>query len=259
MTETVSRDRDSFLRQVFRLVSTVRDDTSRAVGIGIPGRVSGTNGAVHSAGYLDIGGLDLSHLVMEATELPCRIENDATMALIAEAQNTSELVAMITIGTGIGGALLRDGRPFYGSDFAGQFGHIIVAQDGPLCNCGQRGCVETFCAGPALGSLIAQAGISKGTSASDILAIAAGGDEVATQIVTDWTTPMQRALQSLVAVVDPAFIILGGGLGADMAQALARKPDVVDWFDRPIKAARLGDKAGVVGAGLAALFLENDS
>lgn len=256
--EAVSPDRDEFFAQVLRLVSSVRDDTSRAVGIGVPGRVAGTTGAIHSAGYLDIGGLDLSHLVMEATQLPCHLENDATMALIAEAHDTSGLVAMITVGTGIGGALLRDGRPFCGSNFAGQFGHMVVAPDGPLCNCGQRGCVETLCAGPALGVLIAQAGFPKGTSASDILAIAAGGNVAAAQIVTDWAIPMQRALQSLVAVVDPARIILGGGLGADMVQALARAPDVSDWFDRPLTAARLGDDAGVIGAGLAALLLERN-
>lgn len=256
--EPVSPDRDGFLAQVLRLVSSVRDDTSRAIGIGIPGRVAGTNGAIHSAGYIDIAGLDLSHLVTEATQLTCHVENDATMALIAEAHDTSGLVAMITVGTGVGGALLRDGRPFCGSDFAGQFGHMVVASDGPLCKCGQRGCVETLCAGPALGALIAQAGFSKGTSASDILAIAAGGDVEAAQIVTDWAAPMQRALQSLVAVVDPARIILGGGLGADMARALAQGPDVGNWFDRPITAACFGDDAGVIGAGLAALLLERN-
>ncbi len=257
--EPVSSDRDGFTAQVLRLIATVREESSRAVGIGIPGRVSGTTGAIHSAGYLDIAGLDLARVVTEETGLPCHLENDATMALVAEAHDTSGLVAMITIGTGVGGALLQDGRPFCGSDFAGQFGHMVVASDGPLCNCGRRGCVETLCAGPALGALIAQAGFAKDTTAADILSAADSGDAAAIQIIADWVAPMERALQSLTAVVDPVRIILGGGLGVDMAQALARKSPPVSWFNRPITAARLGDAAGVIGAGLAALMLDRNA
>lgn len=254
--EPVSTDRDGFLAQVLSLIASVRGDTTRAVGIGIPGRVAGSTGAIHSAGYLDIAGLDLARRVTEATGLPCHLENDATMALMAEAHDSTGLVAMITIGTGVGGGLLRDGRPFHGSDFAGQFGHIVVAADGPLCNCGQRGCVETLCAGPALGALIERAGFAQGATASDILAASDGGSAAARQLVTDWAGPMRRALQTLVAVVDPAQIFLGGGLGREMARALAHVPGGGDWFDRPVAAARLGDDAGVIGAGLAGLAFE---
>lgn len=251
MAEPVAPDRAEFVAQVLRLIEAVRDDSTCAVGIGLPGRIAGVTGGVHSAGYLDIAGLDLAGVVTEQTGLPCRIGNDAAMALVAEAQGMSGLIAMITVGTGVGGALLLDGRPFYGSNFAGQFGHMVVDQNGPLCKCGQRGCVETFCAGPALGALIAKGGWPDTTKAQDLLDAADAGDKAAAELVKAWASPMTRALQSLIAVVDPACIILGGGLGHDMARALGHLPKAGTWFDRPVVAARMGDDAGTIGAGLA--------
>lgn len=252
--EPVIADRDGFTEQVLRLTAATRDKTTRAVGIGIPGRVAGTTGAIRSAGYLDIADLDLAQCVTQVTDLPCHLENDATMALMAEAHDASGLIAMMTIGTGVGGALLRDGRPFHGSDFAGQFGHLVVAEDGPPCNCGRRGCVETFCAGPALAALMAGAGFAKGTSVTDILTAAEGGDVAAKALLAKWVAPMHSAIQSLVAVIDPSQIFLGGGLGREMARALACVPNTNAWFDRPVCGARLGDDAGVIGAGLAGLI-----
>lgn len=254
IAEPVVTNREGFKAQVLRLIDTVRDETTKSVGIGIPGRVAGYTGAIHSAGYLDIAGENLIALVRAAADLPCRVENDATMALIAEGRGTSGLIAMITVGTGVGGALLRDGSPFYGSDFAGQFGHMVVAADGPVCNCGRQGCIETFSAGRALGDLISKAGLSKSTVAADLLTAAESGDTLAKDIIAQWSEPMKRAIQSLVAIVDPAQVILGGGLGIDMARALSHNTVESEWFDRPLTAARLGDDAGVIGAGLAGFF-----
>lgn len=252
--ERVVSDRTGFASQALRLIAAVRDDTTCAVGIGIPGRVDGNTGAILSAGNLDIAGLDLSALVRAEAKLPCRIENDAAMALIAEGQGTVDLIAMVTVGTGVGGALLRGGQPFYGGSFAGQFGHIVVASDGPLCNCGRTGCVETFSAGPALALLIAKEGLPATTDAANLLSAADEGDTRAETILTLWADPMKRALQTLMAIVDPTKVIIGGGLGVYMARAVNRNSPQNAWFNRPVVAARLGDNAGVIGAGLAGLL-----
>ncbi|MEO0385478.1 MAG: ROK family protein [Pseudomonadota bacterium] len=253
--ERVVSDRTGFASQALRLIAAVRDDTTCAVGIGIPGRVDGNTGAILSAGNLDIAGLDLSALVRTEAKLPCRIENDAAMALIAEGQGTVDLIAMVTVGTGVGGALLRGGQPFYGGSFAGQFGHIVVASDGPLCNCGRTGCVETFSAGPALALLIAKEGLPATTDAANLLSAADEGDTRAETILTLWADPMKRALHTLMAIVDPTKVIIGGGLGVYMARAVNRNSPQNAWFNRPVVAARLGDNAGVIGAGLAGLLV----
>ena len=253
--EPVARDRDGFVAQLVRLVCAVRDDTTVGVGIGIPGRVDGRDGSIHSAGYLDIAGLDLPALLARKTDLPARVENDATMALIAEGHRRPEgadgLIAMATIGTGIGGAILAGGNPCYGSGFAGQFGHIVVDAAGPACNCGRTGCVETFSSGTALGGLIANAGLPRYTTAETLLAKAAAGDDEAAALLEVWASPLQRALETLVSAIDPRLVLIGGGLGHAMVEALARLPRRSRWFDLPVEAAQLGDEAGVTGAAIA--------
>lgn len=252
--EPVCRDRHGFPAQMQRLVTAIRTASDVGVGIGIPGRVDGRSGEIRSAGYLDIAGLDLGGRIARATGLPVRIENDATMALLAEGQaspgGTRGLLFMITVGTGIGGAALQDGVPWYGGGYAGQFGHIVVGEGGPRCNCGRTGCVETFSSGTALGRLMAEAALPEGTRAEDLLARAEAGDDVAATLLDRWARPFQRAIETLVAVGDPRLILIGGGLGGEMARALARLPKRGDWFDLPVAAAALGDAAGVIGAGL---------
>ena len=254
--EPVRSDRAGLAAQVAGLLARVRQDGDAAVGIGIPGRVEAATGTIVSAGFLDIAGLDLVAVVAEATGLPARIENDATMALLAEAAARPEgaggLVAMMTVGTGIGGAMILDGRPWSGGGHAGQFGHIRVAEDGPPCNCGRRGCVETFSSGTALGRLLAGAGYPEGHRAEDLLAAAEGGDAAARALLDRWAAPMRRAIDSLVAMADPRLVLIGGGLGAQMVRALEGLSDPSPWFGFPVAPARLGDDAGVIGAGLRA-------
>ena len=187
ISEPVRRDRDGFARQLLRLVAEMRERGTVGIGIGIPGRVDGARGAIWSAGYLDIAGLNLPVLCAEATGLAARVENDATMALIAEAGHRRNgekgVIAMMTVGTGIGGAILKDGAPWHGGGFAGQLGHIVVAEDGPPCNCGRTGCVETLSSGTALGNIVAHTGLDRTLSAEDLFVRAAEGDEIAANIL----------------------------------------------------------------------------
>lgn len=255
--EPVERAKDAFAAQLLRLVIALRSDTDRAVGIGIPGRVDARAGVIRSAGYLEIAGLDLPRIVERETSLPVRIENDATMALLSEAracpEGTRGLILMLTVGTGIGGALLEDGAPWHGGGFAGQFGHIVVAKDGPPCNCGRQGCVETFSSGTALARLVTEAELPEGTRAAELFERANRGDKVCSHVLGRWARPMQRAIESLVAMADPWRVIVGGGLGTEMVLALETLPARSDWFPLPVEAATLGDKAGVIGAGLRGL------
>lgn len=258
--EPVVQDRDGFTAQLLRLIGQVRDASSGGVGIGIPGRVDGAGQHILSAGYLDIAGLDLPDLIERKIGLPARIENDATMALIAEGHarpdGASGLIMMLTVGTGIGGAALDHGKPWYGGGVSGQFGHMVVAEDGPICNCGRIGCVETLSSGTALGGLIAKAGLPGTVRAADLQGRADAGDPIATGILDAWAAPFGRAVQTLIAVADPRLIVIGGGLGLEMSQALQRLPQMDKWFGQPVEPGVLGDDAGVIGAGLCAMSTE---
>jgi len=254
MIEPVVADRDGFAAQLLRLIGAVADRQTRGVGIGIPGRVDARTGVIRSAGYLDIAGLDLPALIERNHGLHTQIENDATAALIAEVSVRPEmskgLVLMVTVGTGIGGAILQNGVPWHGGGISGQFGHLVVASDGPRCNCGRRGCIETFSSGTALRRLIADAGLTDDLRASSLIERASGGDSLASDVVNSWAAPFQRALETLTAAFDPQLIVIGGGLGQDMANALTGLTNESSWFGQPIAPAKLGDNAGVIGAGL---------
>jgi glucokinase len=188
--------------------------------------------------------------------LAVAIENDAAMALLAEhalgAARGCESAVLLTVGTGIGGAALEGGRLLRGRGTAGQLGHLVVHEGGQPCPCGRHGCLETESSGSAFARHLAEAGLPEGTRAEDLLA--RPGDPAAGRVLAAWAAPMRRAILTLAAALGPEAILLGGGAGGAMAQALARlPPDPSGWFEAPVRPAALGDAAGVVGAGLAAL------
>ena len=228
-----------------------------AIGIGVPGRVDGHTGAVLSGGYVDLSSIPVCERIAAAFGRHVTVANDCAAALVAEealgAAKGKRNVAMLTIGTGIGGALMENGRVLHGRRTAGQLGHIVVDPAGWSCVCGRRGCVETVSSGTALTKLIAKAGLPAGTKASDLRRLAAEGDGVAADILETWAVPLRAAIDSLVAALDPEIVLLGGGLGADAAAAVAALTPQPSWYETPVAAAALGDDAGVIGAALLAL------
>ncbi|NLS17170.1 ROK family protein [Rhizobium sp. P40RR-XXII] len=243
--------------QVLERVVAMARELDRAevlgIGVGIPGRVDVDSREILSGGILNLAGLDFVRRIEAALGKPVVVENDCSMALIAEMRiggaKGYRNVAMLTIGTGIGGAVAQAGRICHGHRAAGQLGHICVSQDGPPCPCGRRGCVETFSSGTALRRHIAEAGLSVVTI-GEIFSMAADGDETAARVLRQWAVPLRAALDNIAATMDPEVILLGGGLGCDAARALADLPAVAPWFCPTILPAKLADDAGVIGAGL---------
>lgn len=248
------RDGREVLARVLELVAQVRDDTVVALGIGVPGQVQAASRRVLSGGYVDLSGFDFVAAVEAATGLPVTIENDATMALLGEvaygAARGQQNVVMLTIGTGIGGAVLEAGRVLRGRGAAGQLGHLCVDPKGRLCVCGKIGCVETVSSGTAFGVHLAEAGLPATTRAQDLLARA---DDTARGVIHAWAAPLRLAIDTLIATCNPDCVVIGGGAGDAAVAAVETVPARASWFDAPIIAARLGDDAGAIGAAHAAL------
>lgn len=249
-----------------------------AVGIGAPGPVD-RDGVLRSWPHRpEIVGLGLRALESR-TGIPIAVDNDATCAALAEhelgAARGHDDVLVVVLGTGIGGGLIGGGQVQRGAHgFAGEIGHIVVDADGPACICGRRGCWEVFASGSSLGRLGREAaraeretalvGLADGDveriDGEHVVRAAAGGDRAATAVVGEYARRVAVGLVSLVSVLDPRLVVVGGGAvaGGDVVlepirTAFAELADP-SGLRRPVPivAARLGERAGAIGACLLA-------
>jgi glucokinase len=207
------------------------------------------------------------------------IENDANFAVLAEHRLGSARgyrhVVMVTLGTGIGGGLIVDGQVQVGAHgFAGEIGHMVVDPAGPPCPCGRRGCWERYASGGGLGLLAREAALAgklpgvvalsggdpEAVRGEDVTAAALAGDADARRVVEEVGWWVGFGLANLACAFDPECFVLGGGLvgAGDLLLAPTRRAyaDLVEGGTaRPapaIVAASLGERAGAVGAALAA-------
>jgi glucokinase len=252
-----SGDAQATLSVMLALVREVDHPAVAGIGVGAPGRVDAKARKVLSGGYLDLSRVDVTAALERATGKPVVIDSDANLALLAEwrfgAATGIDNVLLMTIGTGIGGAAIVDGRLLRGRSSAAQFGHVTVDFDGGPCACGRIGCVETTSSGTALNRLIAEAELPAMTRVEELLADADRGNAGAVGLLSRWALPLRAAIDSLVAVLDPERVVLGGGLGWAAAKALRFAPAVSPWYQAPVVAAALADNAGVIGGAWAAM------
>jgi glucokinase len=205
-----------------------------AIGVGVPGRVDPEAGVVTLAVNLGWHGLALGPELGRRFGVPVAIENDvkaAAAGLFARglAGGASDL-AYLGIGTGISAGVVLDGRLHRGPrGLAGEVGHLVVTEDGPMCACGLRGCLEAVASGRGIAA-IAEAEVAAGTptalapastpasrtrrpvSAADVYAAAATGDPLAMRIVADAGRAIARAIHGLVMSYDVRSVVLGGGV-----------------------------------------------
>jgi glucokinase len=250
------------------------------VGVGVPGLVDGTGALRFTPNLPGIRELSVGALLGERFgDVPLHVDNDATCAGWAEATLGAAAgkrhVLLATLGTGIGGGLVADGRLLRGANgFAGEIGHIVVDPSGPPCPCGQRGCWERFASGSALArfadEVIGEDQTSRmlelaGGRRADlrgehVTRAAAEGDPIALGLMDRFGWWLALGLANLANILDPECIVIGGGLiesgGVileptrrafhELVEGAEHRPDI------PIVAAALGERAGAIGAALLA-------
>jgi glucokinase len=229
-----------------------------AVGIGAAGFVDVTRTVVMFSPHLDWRREPLRARVAERVRLPVVVDNDANTMALAEcrfgAGRGHRFVLCVTLGTGIGGALVLDQRVYRGANgMAGEFGHMQVVPDGRPCQCGRRGCWEQYCSGRAL----ARAAEEEGSDLSGpaLTTAAYEGDLVATSAYEQVAYWLGVGAANLTAAFDPEVIVVGGGVSAagelllEPARASMATSLVGAGFrDLPeLVGAELGPLAGVIG------------
>ena len=264
------RDYESCVDAIVDLVVTVEQSVGErgTVGIGIPGTIVPRTGCVKNANSVWLNGQPLGDDLERRLGRPVRVMNDANCFTLSEATDGAaagaDVVFGVILGTGVGGGIVVDGRCLDGANLiAGEWGHNPLPwvmpdeYPGPSCYCGKCGCIEAWLSGPGFERDHGErAGV--GMSAPDIVRAASEGDTTAVASLTRYKDRLGRALASLVNVLDPDVIVLGGGMSnvAGLPEAVcAALPRYIlatgaesDPIGTRVVRARHGDSSGVRGA-----------
>jgi fructokinase len=223
----IAAPRDDYLQTISAICSLVlsleRDvEQTGTIGIGIPGTISPATGLIKNANSTWLNGRQLSDDLSQALGRPVRLANDANCFALSEATDgaaaDADVVFGVIIGTGTGGGIVVHRQVMIGQNaIAGEWGHNPLPAPregewpGPACYCGRTGCIETFLSGPGLARDYAASGGTTLT-ALEIARRAEEGDALARASLARYEDRMARALGSIINVLDPDVIVLGGGL-----------------------------------------------
>ena len=259
------RDYRATLDAITRLVLGLeaRLGVRGTVGVGIPGAVEPRTGLVKNANSVWLIGKPLTGDLAAALDRPVRMENDANCFALSEAVDGAGAGAAnvfgVILGTGVGGGIVIDGKVIEGVNLiAGEWGHnplpwiTLDEFPGPPCYCGKRGCIETFLSGPGFESDYAAA-TGQRRSARAIVDAAGTGEPSARDALARYHDRLARALASVINLLDPDVIVLGGGMSNTPGLSAAvsdRLPLYVfsSTVETRVVGNRHGDSSGVRGA-----------
>lgn len=245
-----------------------------SAGIGIPGAVAG--GDILYTCNIPLRDVPLSRLFRQHLDVPVLLENDANCAAVGEwlcgAGRGTQQFIVVTLGTGVGGGLILNGKLYSGSGMVGEVGHMVIQHGGAPCNCGRRGCWEAYASATGLirmtreameahpesllHTVAAQSGCVEGRTAFDA---AVQGDETALALCRDYISYLAAGVTNLINILQPEAVAIGGGVAAapdgllltPLREIVEREcyPRHTGQIPRIVR-AELGNDAGIIGAAL---------
>jgi glucokinase len=267
-------------RSIARTLSEVPGAEILGVGVGAPGPLDTKSGVVLLTPNLGWNNLPLRQIIHDRLSLPAELDNDANCAVLGEwwvgaARGTRHAIG-ITIGTGVGGGIILDGRLYHGaSDVAGEIGHTTIDTEGRRCKCGNYGCLEAYASGPAIALRALEAieagaetrlpgyvgGDMKRITAQTVYEAAHDGDELALEVVNDTAKFLGAGVANLLNVFNPEVVVVCGGvtLAGDHLFVPLRRETARRAFKPAVNACRIvpGELVGTAGVyGAAKTFLD---
>jgi glucokinase len=263
---TPTATEEALLAGLDELVESLLDDEVRALGFGLPSTIDQRTGQAVQSVNIPLEQVPFRARFGERFSLPVAIDNDANAAAIAEWQvgagaGTQHMI-MLTLGTGVGGGLILDGRPYRGAvGSAAELGHVVIEFEGRPCQglCHGHGHIEAYATGVAASRDAAEA-LGEGADTRVLLERAKAEDPVALEVLDGIARRLGATMGSLVNIFNPEVIVIGGGWGkaacdfllgtvreAMMREALSPGRELVR-----IVPTELGSDAGLVGAGFVA-------
>jgi len=244
----------------------VLSDDVGAIGLGVPGPLDLDHGRTYDMVNLPFHDFTLRDHMAQRFGLPVGLDNDANAAAIAEwrvgaGRGVDDLV-MLTLGTGLGGGVISQGRPFRGAHGAGvELGHVVIVHDGIPCQgrCTGRGHLEPYVTGLAA-TRRAQEAFGPAADAHRLVRLANEGEETARAILVDIGRHLGSGMGSFANIFEPALIVIGGGFGVAAwdhligpAEEVLRREALRPMRDEvQVVRAQLGTAAGLIGAGFVA-------
>lgn len=274
---------DEIVKDMAMLSKKITEDAGysmadvKAIGIGCPGTVDNTNGVVsYSNNISSFTKANVSEEFKKYFDIPVNIENDANAAAFGEYIATGAMASsfvFITLGTGVGGGVVIDGKIYRGFNNAGaELGHVTLMMDGEPCSCGNNGCWEAYASVTALirqtkeameknpDSLMKKFAIEEGkVSGRTSFLAAAEGDKAAKEVVDNYIKYVATGIASMVNIFQPETLVIGGGISKEGDTLLLPIKEIVNRMDYnkympkvDIRIAKLFNDAGIIGAALAA-------
>lgn len=267
-------------RQALTVGGFTMDDIE-SVGIGSPGVIDPKNGVVEYWSNLDFHNVPLAEMLKARLGKEVYIENDANAAALGEyaagAGKGSQSMVAITLGTGVGGGAVLDGKLYTGFNYAGlEVGHFVIEYNGRLCTCGRRGCFETYASATAIIKRARERmqdnretllwklcdGDPEKVEARTVFDAAAQGDLLAKELVEEYQSYLACGITSLINVFQPEVFCVGGGVAGAGETLMGPVRAIVDREDYArdskrrtiLTLAQLGNDAGIIGAALLPLF-----
>ncbi|MDO5376975.1 MAG: ROK family protein [Clostridia bacterium] len=247
-----------------------------AIGVGVPGICNPKTGVIPFCTNLGWHEVPFVSELQSYIQLPVHVDNDATVAGFAESiagvSAGSSASVFLTLGTGVGGAIIIGGRPYSGAHGVGsEIGHMILAMDGEMCSCGNRGCFERYASATAIiregrravekhpeSAIMKRCGGNpERINAKTIIDCAKEGDETAKAVFAYYVKGLAHGIVSIINILDPEVIVLGGGvsMAGDFLLSAVREEVAKHVFYKTmpyarIELAQLGADAGIIGAAL---------
>lgn len=248
----------------------------KSVGIGVPGTVNSPSGMIVYTNNLNLSGVPAGRMMASLLEKPVYLGNDASCAAVGEyicgSAKEYDSIVLITLGTGVGGGILLNGRLWEGLEgIAGEIGHMVIVSGGEACTCGRHGCWEAYSSATALirdtmrameqhpESILHKLAAAKGkVSAKTAFDAARQGDAAGQEVVQRYLHYLSEGVANIINIFAPEAIILGGGVCNEGDGLLIPLKELVypkcHGGDRvrhaDIKIASMGNDAGIVGAAM---------
>nr|WP_302596927.1 ROK family protein [uncultured Cellulosilyticum sp.] len=248
-----------------------------SIGIGSPGIASPEEGVILSSSNLNFNHVDVRTEMQKYLNCDVYVENDANCAALGEAvagaAKGEKNVVVVTLGTGVGGGIITEGKIYRGGFCgAGEVGHQVIVKDGIQCGCGRKGCFEQYASATALireaqeaakehinSKMVsfAKGGQITNITAKNVFDAAQAGDPIAAEVLGQYFKYVAMGITNIINILEPNMIVLGGGMSAQKDYLVRPIKEFVQEemygglsLKTKIRAAELGNAAGIIGAAL---------